>query len=478
MQATTPKDKKYVVINIGSSSITGMLSIKHPGGLVQPIAMSRQPSRDNVKRGYIHNIDGTAKSIGLIIDELSAQLEENEKISSVYVGLECVSMRSRVYRSQLTLPHGGEIVSHEHLQTLRDQVQDADYGKDEVVRVLHPRFFVDGKPEMKPQGVRCQRIDAVYQVITARKNILENLRTTFEQKLALEINDILITPVAEATTILSSQEAMLGCVYVNIGGGCTSVSLYKDRLLSGLYVLPMGGRDVTKDLESLSLVESYAEQVKLTKAAMSLEVDRNEAINIEGVSIKQIDINRTVMARMVEIMLNVINIVSEASAGEQSNIASWVLTGGATQLMGFVESIEGQIGQPVRVGGIRPEFVSGAVSEAERASYVSELALTHLASKDCIELVYQAMDILTQDPVEEDVLDANLEDLPIGSDEPDQSLEIAAGLADNGPTQAVPSVEQRTKAPSRGSGFWGSVKKGFMGMIDKINGEDEDEYED
>lgn len=480
MQPTVTKERKYVVINIGSSHITGMLSIKHNETLVQPIAVSRQPSGDNVKRGYIHNIDGAAKSIGLIIDELSAQIGENERISSVYVGLECVSMRSRTYRSHLSLASGGDIVTHDDLQTLRDQVKEASYEGYEVVRVLHPRFFVDGKPESRPQGVRCKRIEAVYQVITVRKNILENLRTTFADKLNLEVHETLITPVAEAMTFLSSQEGMLGCAYVNIGGGCTSVSLYKDRLLSGLYVLPMGGRDVTRDLESLALVPSYAEQIKLSKASMDIDVNPSEVLTIDGASHKLLEINRIVMARMVEVMLNVINVVEQVISADDAP-SSWVFAGGGTRLGGFMERIERQMGQQVRRGGIRPEFVSGSVMESERTAYASELALTHLASKDCIELIYHDLGSLTADEPQhqEEVHKVQVEDLPIGIDSEEEPLGIDITTTEE--IEEVTPPEKKETLVSKGASVLARLKwlkDGFIKMGDKISGvelDDDDE---
>lgn len=472
---TISKEKKYVVINIGSSYITGMLAIKHSGGHVQPLAMSRQASRDNIKRGYIHNIDGTAQSIGLIIDELSSHLKENEKISGVYVGLECVSMRSRIYRSQLVLSGDGEIILHDHIQTLRDQVQDANYGTDTVVRVMHPRYYVDGKQEIKPQGVRCRRIDAIFQVITVRQNILDNLYTTFRQKLDLDIYDILITPIAEATVLLSSQEAVLGCAYINIGGGTTSVSIYKDRLLAGLYVLPMGGRDVTRDIESLALIDSYAEQIKLSRASMDLDVSRKEVINIEGTQpISLLEVNRTVAARMVEIMSNVVNITNEAATtstiGDLKNIFSWVFAGGGTNLNGFMESIGSYMEQSIRVAYVRPEFVSGAVSEKERHDYASELALINLATKDCVELIYQGLETLGVDEPEVepegDTTVSTQEEVLIGSDADDNGMPLITAYEEDENKEAnIVNPPKGGKKPK----ILGRIRQGISRLVDKIN---------
>lgn len=492
----TAKEKKYVAINIGSSYITGILAIKHTGGHIQPLAMNRQLSRNNIKRGYIHNIDGTTQIIGLIIDELSKHLGDNEKISSVYVGLECISMRSRTFHSRLTLPAGDQIVTQEHLQTLRDQAQDASYPNHEVICILHPRYYVDGKPESKPQGVRSKIIEAVYQVITVRQNILDNLRTTFEDRLGLNIHEILVTPIAEASVCLSGQEAMLGCTYINIGGGVTSVSLYKDRLLSGLYILPMGGRDVTHDLESLALMENYAEQIKCSKASMNLDISRQETISVEGTSpISLLEINRVATARMAEILYNILNIAKEASSlisgDREFQVSSFVFGGGGIKFAGFMDEIEIMLRKSVivRTARIRGEFTSAAVSEEELNTYSSEIALIHNSSKDCVDLLYQDMTVLTTN--EEDDEQQEIEEYissepdlaPIGSDiDSDEPLELTEGI-DNDDDEGEEKSDEDSEDVNNKSNtaawgitkIFGRISKGVSNLVQTINRVEEED---
>ena len=79
---------------------------------------------------------------------------------------------------------------------------------------------------------------------------------------------ILPTPIAEAAATMTIEEMALGCAYVNIGGGTTSIAIYQERFPVALYVLPLGGNNVTRDLTQLSvpLLEADAEKLKIERA--------------------------------------------------------------------------------------------------------------------------------------------------------------------------------------------------------------------
>ena len=132
------------------------------------------------------------------------------------------------------------------------------------------------------------------------------------------------TPIAEAAATLTTEESALGCAYVNIGGGTTSIAIYQERLLSALYILPIGGINVTRDLTHLNnrLMESDAESLKVRYGSMDTSVSRGEQIQVpsttgeENKVFIQHDVNRYINARIREILKNVISIIDEAGFSE------------------------------------------------------------------------------------------------------------------------------------------------------------------
>lgn len=395
---TDPNDKVYAVINLGSSYITGMIASKHASGKIDPIAVCRKASRGSIVHGHIHNIVDASEIINEIVDELSREIPDGDIIKRVYVGLDCQSMQSREFTSYLLLGSEGEIVENEHLQKLRDRAREIQHTGLEILRIADPRYYVDGKRESNPRGVRCKRLDVRYQLIAVRRNIVENIREVFERKLDLCIADILVAPLAEAAVTLSSEETILGCAYINIGGGTSSISLYEGRLLSALYTLPLGGINVTKDLTDLGLTERSAEQLKVTHGSVRTDVSREATVvapSTSGASdkvLKQIDVNRYISARMMEILGSIHNIISKGNTtGHEPT--SIVFSGGAVNIDGFISSLQKQ-GIKVRHGHVRRDCISDAAQDKMFGEYQTEIGLVYQATENCIEKATPPLDTL------------------------------------------------------------------------------------
>ena len=119
-------------------------------------------------------------------------------------------MRSERYDAFIDLGPEGCVVTPDHLETLKDQVNDASYPGMTILSVTDPRYRCDGKREPNPRGVRCSRLEAQYLLIVARQNIIVNVRETIEDRLQLRLLGILPTPIAEASATLTMEEMALG----------------------------------------------------------------------------------------------------------------------------------------------------------------------------------------------------------------------------------------------------------------------------
>ena len=93
------RDSIYAVINIGSTSLSGMLATKSPHGTRRAHRRPPCPTAAACAKALYNNIEEAAKRIFLLLDKLSTALPEEAQISGVYVGLECRSMRSERYDS-------------------------------------------------------------------------------------------------------------------------------------------------------------------------------------------------------------------------------------------------------------------------------------------------------------------------------------------------------------------------------------------
>ena len=395
-------EKMFAVIALGSSYIRGMVASKLPNGRVNPIAYCQRNSKGCIIHGYIHNITDAAAIIGSIVDELNSKLQ-GLVIDRVYVGLDCQSMRSNLFKTKKDYGTEGIILEAEHIESLREEALKKSYSRQSVLKIASPCYYVDGKRENNPKGVRCHLLEATYQLITVREEVERNLYEVFENKLGLTVEEVLINPLAEAQVSLTREEMSIGCAYINIGGGTTSISLYRDKLLKALHILPLGGQNVTKDLTNLKLLEQDAEAGKIGYGSVNLEVDKEERITAASANgtgdrvLHKYDVNRYIQARMEEITENIKALIQEIDP--ELMIAYLIFSGGATYLSGYVESLNLDVNG--RQAKVRPDILSESADEELLKNYQTALGLVVMATNNCVKSDVQDLDVVFNPTVEE-----------------------------------------------------------------------------
>ena len=395
-------EKIFAVIALGSSYIRGMIASKLPNGRVNPIAYCQRNSKGCIIHGYIHNITDAAAIIGSIVDELNGKLS-GQVIDRVYVGLDCQSMRSNLFKTKKDYGTEGIILEAEHIESLREEALKKSYSRQSVLKIASPCYYVDGKRENNPKGVRCHLLEATYQLITVREEVERNLYEVFENKLGLTVEEVLINPLAEAQVSLTREEMSIGCAYINIGGGTTSISLYRDKLLKALHILPLGGQNVTKDLTNLKLLEQDAEAVKIGYGSVNLEVDKEERITAASANgtgdrvLHKYDVNRYIQARMEEITENIKALIQEIDP--ELMIAYLIFSGGATYLSGYIESLNLDVNG--RQAKVRPDILSESAEEELLKNYQTALGLVVMATNNCVKSDVQDLDVVFNPTVEE-----------------------------------------------------------------------------
>lgn len=423
-------DKIFAVINLGSSYITAMLASKSPSGRIKPISYAKASSQGSIIHGCIHNVTELSRIVSSLLDQLQQGLythlqEEGAIIKRVYIGLDCQSMRSHTFKATLSFEGEAVVLEQEHLKQLNEQAKAKSFAGLSVLHISEPRYFVDGRKESRPSGVRCRNIVAHYQLITIRQEIKANIIEVFEKRLQLNIEGILVSPLAEAMVSLNKEDLMLGAAYINIGGGTTSIAIYKERVLRSFCVLPLGGSNVTRDLVSLKLMEGDAEQVKLQYGSMDREVDKQEVINakhINGTGERQLsryEVNTLIHARMNELTLNILSLIGEMDSDQATK--SLVLAGGVTRQKGYEDYFVALgLGNDVRFATARHDVVEVDTPNEVLEDYASALGLLVQAKVDCIDYPVQDMETLFgegEDTSEEDP--SNRETTPVDIEEDD-----------------------------------------------------------
>lgn len=349
-------NERYIAaVEVSSSKIAVAIGKTKGTGNLEIVAVEHETTGEGcVRYGIIQNLEETS----MIVSRLFSRLEQRasitpRKIKGVIVGLGGRSLRNVTKEVDLTLPEDTEI-SEEILERLRDQAMHSAIDNTLEVVDAVPRIYRVGNSETtSPKGMIGNRISAVYDLIVCRSELKRNIRRTITDKLNIEVDGFVITAMATGHLILTPEEKRLGCMLVDLGAETTTVTIYQKGALHYFATLPMGGKNISRDIASLGVVDNKAEEIKITSG--NAIADNNvPALNINGLKLS--DISNLVVARSEEIVANIIEQLEYAGLKETNLQGGIVMIGGGSRLKGMRELLEQQSDLPVRRGTL-PDYV-------------------------------------------------------------------------------------------------------------------------
>ena len=386
-------------IDIGSSKIIAAAGEKNQNGAIHVLAWETETTKTSVRRGRIHNINEVSNKIAKLLDRLNLKL--NKKISKIYVGIGGQSLITETYS---VVEEAEEIIVTEKLlHSLLEKCENYQPDSSEVLDIVSPEYFIDGKPEKKPIGVSCKKIEIRYQLILGNPSIKKNIRKCISEENNIEIAGYFISPLATATATLTDLEKNLGCALIEFGAGVTYLSVYKNALLKYLVTIPLGGDVITKDICDLNILEDEAENIKLRYGSALVDIKNEEKFSIkinsgQSTEIKINELNYIIEARTEEIIANIKNQL-EISGFSNSVGSGIIITGGAAGLKNLAESLEEKTKQKVRIAHVKEELIDKDSLEYGKISGAEEtIGLLSLGTENCI-LIKEEKTIVEPEPV-------------------------------------------------------------------------------
>ncbi len=397
------KDKYVAAIEISSSKIIGVVGKYSSQGILDIIAIEQEKGLESVRYGLIRNVEEVWMRVMRVIQKLESKpAVAPRKITGVYYGLSGVSLRSIAVPVSITLSEDTEITD-EILERLLSMTQSSAIDSSLEVVDAVPRVFKVGRQEtLSPRGMVGNSISGEFDLIVCRKDMMRNISRVFEDKFKLSLKNqgVVVTALATGQLVLTDEEKRLGCMLVDMGAETTTVTIYKSGHLVYFATLPMGGRNITRDLTSLPLLEEDAEKIKITSASA---VPREGGSNLNYNGVKNSEVSNLVIARAEEIVVNIIKQIRYAGLKDADIPAGIICIGGASQLHGINDLLASKSGLQVRRGSL-PQYVmvhDMTVPGPELIEVASVLyAGAMMSDSECLEIV--KVEELPEDPVEEE----------------------------------------------------------------------------
>ncbi|MFN0040768.1 MAG: cell division protein FtsA [Burkholderiales bacterium] len=353
-------------LDIGTSKIAAIVAEMRPEGGFEVIGMGSAPSR-GLKKGVVVNIESTVTAIQRSLEE--AELMADCKIREVWTGIAGSHIRSFNSHGMVAIKDR-EVAQHDVDRVVETAKAIPIPTDQQILHVLNQEFVIDGQEDVRePLGMSGVRLEVKVHIVTGAVSAAQNIMKCV-RRCGLEVNDLILQPLASAIAVLSEDEKDLGVCLVDIGGGTSDIAVFTQGAIRHTAVIPIAGDQITNDIAmALRTPTKEAEEIKRRYGCALRELaDPQEMIEVPGVGERASKkMSRQMLAEVVEPRVEELYSLVQAelrrSGFEELLSSGIVITGGSAAMQGMIELGEEVFHMPVRLG--LPNY-SGGLSEVIR----------------------------------------------------------------------------------------------------------------
>ena len=373
-------DKIVVGLDIGTTKICAIVGRKNEFGKLEVLGMGKAES-DGVIRGIVTNIDKTVAAIEKAVRE--AEDQSGIDIRVVNVGIAGQHIKSSIHHGSITRDSNDDEITIEDINRLNnDMYRIVIPPGSEIIHVMPQDYTVDYEDGIKdPVGMSGVKLEADFHVITAQTNAINNINKCV-RRAGLEIEHLILEPLASSMAVLSEEEKEAGICLIDIGGGTTDIAIFHDNIIRHTAVIPFGGNIITSDIKQGCMVMQHQAELLKTKfgTAIAEEASPNEIVSIPGIrnrAPKEISVKNLahiIEARMEEIVeLAHTEIIT---SGFENRLAGGiVITGGGSQLNSLKQLVEYMSGMDARIGYPNEHLGKSKIDAVKSPMYATSVGL-------------------------------------------------------------------------------------------------------
>lgn len=373
-----PRDPKNLVVglDIGTSKIVCIVAEINEEDELEIIGMGTHPSK-GLRRGVVVNIEATVNAIQRALEE--AELMADCKIREVYTGIAGSHIKS--FNSHGMFAIKDKEISQMDVDRVVETARAVNIPTDQqVLHTIPQEFIVDGQEDVRdPLGMSAVRLEVKVHIVTgavsAAQNIIKCVR-----RCGLEVNDLVLQPLASAMAVLTEDEKELGVCLVDIGGGTTDIAVFTNGAIRHTAVIPVAGDQVNNDIAvALRTPPKEAEDIKVRYGcALRQLANARDMIEVPGIGDRPPrTLSKQTLAEFIEPRMEELYSLVQAelrrSGFEELLSSGIVITGGSAGMQGMVELGEEVFHMPVRMGW--PRYEGGLAEVMHNPRYATCMGL-------------------------------------------------------------------------------------------------------
>ena len=365
-----------VALDIGTSKVAALVAELRPDGTIDILGMGAHESK-GLKKGVVVNIESTVNAVQRALEE--AELMADCKIASAFTGIAGSHIKSFNSTGMVAIKDRevGPLDVERAVETAKAVNIPTD---QQILHVLRQEFIIDGQEDVRePIGMSGVRLEVKVHIVTGAVSAAQNI-VKCVRRCGLEVNDLILQPLASARAVLSEDEKDLGVCLVDIGGGTSDVAVFTHGAIRHTAVIPIAGDQITNDIAmALRTPTAEAELIKVRHGvALRQLADPNEMIEVPGIGDRgPRAMSRQTLAEVieprVEELFSLVQQVLRESGFEELLSSGVVLTGGSSVMQGMVELGEEIFHMPVRVGV--PKYAGGLADVVRNSRHATAVGL-------------------------------------------------------------------------------------------------------
>ncbi|HEX5612752.1 MAG TPA: cell division protein FtsA [Burkholderiales bacterium] len=372
------KDAKDLIVglDIGTSKVAALVGSLGPDGSLDILGMGNHASK-GLKKGVVVNIEDTVTAIQRALEE--AELMADCKIASAYAGIAGSHIKS--FNSTGMVAVKDREVSTLDVERAIETAKAVNIPTDQqILHVLRQEFIIDGQEDVRePLGMSGVRLEVKVHIVTGAVSAAQNI-VKCVRRCGLEVNDLILQPLASSRAVLSEDEKDLGVCLIDVGGGTTDLAIFTHGAIRHTAVIPIAGDQITNDIAmALRTPTAEAEAIKIRHGvALRQLADPNEMIEVPGIGDRAPrTMSRQTLAEVIEPraeeLFSLVQQVLRESGNEELLSSGIVLTGGSAVMQGMVELGEEIFHMPVRIGV--PRYSGGLAEVVRNPRYATAVGL-------------------------------------------------------------------------------------------------------